>query len=919
MKNNIQRIVKMTVLYSFWGILIQTLLVSLLFAASPAEGQNLKDVKVSVKAVNVTFQQALQIIEQKTDFKFNYIQDEIALKENVTISVTDESLYNILEVFAIDYGLVFNRINNQITIKKAEGWEKEKITALAETGSIRGKVTDSKTGEPLIGASVMLKGTTIGTSTDSKGNFEISNIKPGKYTIAVSYIGYSTTTKTVEVSADKTVEVNIPLGQSTVNLDEIVVTGSLSERAMRAVANPITVVTAKELENRNLTSLGSALESIPGIMMGGNNEIFSTRGTAYSYIYMRGGAPLSNVVPGAGIKYIIDGVEIADASFLNNLNPNDIDKIEVSRGPMSTTLYGAGSSSGVIQIFTKRGAFSNLRINFRTMLTSQKSKMYDSDPLNQNYSLNISGGQSEFGYTFGVDRLVSPVSRYKRNNGVDFKNWNLNAGVRARLGDLIADLKFQYSYNTSGSSQNDYLYKTALADGWRDPSLLLFTLSDSRGVSEGMLASLNLKQILGEKLYHNLTVGYARNGFENTTYTASQYGPTTFIYPTMSRDFRKYDIKYFMNLNQPLSTDFNVDVTGGLDYVDYRFVDMMSTYSKMQVDYSSQPEAAFGYKSIYPTTTTGLFGEAVWSYNNDLFLTTGLRAEKNSGYGDDLGWYTMPRVGLTYVQELGDFVFKPRGSWGKSSEPANPYFKTGEVNQYVIVLPNQNLKPQNQSGYELGADIYYGSSVVFNVTYYKQQMGDLIVRVLIDDPTTTQTDYQYQNVTKADNSGWEFSARFLYDPFTLDLSFTSVTSTYGEGFTSTSNPNIRPGKRIPDIPSGSFFVRLSSRIPSFLSWTEKGGTITLEYRWNGNVFAQDYYGYYKAYNARVAPAPYPNSYNYYNEFPGYSKFNLRANYSILNNLILFVDVQNLLDNQDWISGSAPMIGRQISFGFNFQY
>ncbi len=919
MKKNILRIVKMTAIYSFWGIILQAAIVNLLFATSPSEGQNLRDVKLSVKAVNVTFHEALKIIEQKTDFKFNYIEAEIPIGENVTISVTDESLYNILEVFANDYGLLFNRINNQITIKKAEGWEKEKITALAETGSIKGRVTDAKTGEPLIAANITLKGTTKGVATDLNGYYIFDNLKLGNYTLVAQFLGYSSKAENVVVQANKTTEINFTLGQSVYNLDEVVVTGSLSERAMRAVANPITVVTAKELENRNLTSLGSALESIPGIMMGGNNEIFSTRGTAYSYIYMRGGAPLSNVVPGAGIKYIIDGVELSDPSFLNGLNPNDIDKIEVSRGPMSSTLYGAGSSSGVIQIFTKRGGMNNLRVNFRTMLTSQKSKIYDSDPLNQNYSLNVSGGQGEFGYSFGVDRSISPISRYERNNGIDFSAWNINAGVRARLADLIADLKFQYSYNTSGSSQTDYLYKTAMADGWSAPSKLLFALSDNRNLSEGVLASLNLKQILGEKLYHNLTVGYARNGFENTTYTASQYGPTTFIYPTMSRDFRKYDIKYYMNLNQPLSTDFYVDITGGFDYVDYRFVDMMNTFSTMQVDYVSQPEAAFGYKSVYPTTTTGLFGETVWGYSDDLFLTTGLRAEKNSGYGDDLGWYSMPRIGLTYIAALGDFTFKPRGSWGKSSEPANPYYKMGEVNSYFIVLPNQNLKPQNQSGFEFGADIYYGSSVVFNVTYYKQKMEDLIVRVLMNDPTTPQNDYQYQNVTKADNSGWEFSAKFLYSPFTLDLSYTSVTSTYGEGFTSTSNPNIRPGKRIPDIPSGSFFVRLSSRIPSFLSWTDKGGTITIEYRWNGNVFAQDYYGYYKAVNGWVAPAPYPNSYNYYNEFSGYSKFNLRADYSILNNLLLFVDVQNLLDNQDWISGSAPMIGRQISFGFNFQY
>jgi len=95
MKKNILRIVKMTAYYSFLGLVLQGLLVNILLAITPAEGQNLRDVKVTVKAVDVTLEQALQLIEQKTNFKFFYVKEEIPLNEKATMVVEEESLYNI--------------------------------------------------------------------------------------------------------------------------------------------------------------------------------------------------------------------------------------------------------------------------------------------------------------------------------------------------------------------------------------------------------------------------------------------------------------------------------------------------------------------------------------------------------------------------------------------------------------------------------------------------------------------------------------------------------------------------------------------------------------------------------------------------------------------------------------------------------
>ncbi|MGD8778080.1 MAG: TonB-dependent receptor [Ignavibacteria bacterium] len=756
MKKNIIWVLKMAAFYSFLGLLFQSFLVNVLFASNSVAGQSLCDITVKAKLNNITLEEALQEIEKNTGFQFFYIEGKIPLKEKTSKIIEDKPLCEILENLSSEFQLVFNRINNQITIKKLPEPEIEKpVQETEKTGSIRGRIIYASTKEPVWGANIVIMGTTMGAATDLEGNFEINKIPAGEYTIQISYIGCVQKKEVINVVADKTLELNYALQQSLVNLDEVVVTGSLSERKIRAVANAISVITIKDLENRNLSTLSSVLESIPGIEIGGEAESVGSinDGTPYDKIYMRGGAPLSNVTTSAGVKYFVDGVEVSDGSILNNMNTNDIEKIEVSRGPMSTTLYGAGSSSGVIQIFTKKGRMKSLRVNLRPMFTFQESDYTDSNPINQAYNLNISGGSGDYGYSFGGNYSLRPISRWETNNGVDYKTYGLNAGVHAKLEDLIADLKFSYSSSINGSYLSTYKYKTAVYDGWANPEDLLGNFSDDENENDGSIASLNLKHLLSDKLYHNLTLGYSRNEFTVNNFSGVYMGPSL-TYMMLHYDFKKYNARYFINLNQPMiSEGFNADITVGAEYVGYRYINMGSWFSNSQVDYETQSYNYTypGYKTIYPTTTTGLFAEAVWSFQNNLFLTTGIRTEKNSGYGDDLGWYTMPRLGLTYVYDVGDFIIKPRFSIGKSSEPANPYYKTGSVSSSSIRLANPNLKPQQQSGYELGSDIYYSDILSFSFTYFNQEMTDLIVSVTTTlDPVKT---YQYQNVAKADNSG----------------------------------------------------------------------------------------------------------------------------------------------------------------------
>lgn len=208
---------------------------------------------------------------------------------------------------------------------------------------IRGNVVDPN-GEPIIGATVVEKGTTNGTVTDLDGNF-ILNVSPGKV-IQISYIGFATQ----EVKAADNLK--IELKEDTEVLDEVVVVG-YGKSSVRKILNSVTKVNTDKIENTSATNLGSALSGIaPGLVLkqsggGPGNDVpsISIRG---------GGEPL----------YVIDGV-VRDKSEFASLSPNDIGNISILKDAGASAVYGSRAANGVVLVETKKAesnsiSYSNL-------------------------------------------------------------------------------------------------------------------------------------------------------------------------------------------------------------------------------------------------------------------------------------------------------------------------------------------------------------------------------------------------------------------------------------------------------------------------------------------------------------------------------------------------------------------------------
>jgi TonB-linked SusC/RagA family outer membrane protein len=241
-------------------------------------------------------------------------------------------------------------------------------TVFAQTGVISGKVLD-ETNQPLPGATVTVKGTQKGAGTDASGNFRLTGVANGTVTLEVSFIGYTSTEKTITVSGNVTV--NFSLRPTTNDLNEVVVIGYGTEKK-KDLTGSIATVTAKDFNTGDVTTPEQLIQGkVAGV------SIISNDGSpgSGSQILIRGGASVS----GSNQPLIvIDGVPLSNDAIagasnpLDLINPNDIATFSILKDASAAAIYGNRASNGVILITTKKGKAGKPVINFSTQLSVSK-------------------------------------------------------------------------------------------------------------------------------------------------------------------------------------------------------------------------------------------------------------------------------------------------------------------------------------------------------------------------------------------------------------------------------------------------------------------------------------------------------------------------------------------------------------------
>lgn len=224
-----------------------------------------------------------------------------------------------------------------------------------QTGTVAGQVTDVRTMRPLAGAQIQIVGTTRGTLAAQNGTFEIGNVTPGSYTVRVQMLGFRSEEAEVDVVAGQTANVDFQLTQTALALDEIVVTGQAGEAQRRSVGNAVSSISAERLQEISpQTNVRTMFQArAPGLTYLSN----SGQAGAGGRIRIRGSG--SFVAGNQEPVIYIDGVRIQSGNLggsslvqptnaLDNLSPEDIESIEVIKGPAASTLFGADAAGGVI-------------------------------------------------------------------------------------------------------------------------------------------------------------------------------------------------------------------------------------------------------------------------------------------------------------------------------------------------------------------------------------------------------------------------------------------------------------------------------------------------------------------------------------------------------------------------------------------
>src|SRR5882724_10502722 len=225
------------------------------------------------------------------------------------------------------------------------------FTATAHNRTISGTITSTSSGQALSGATVAVKGTTIGTTTDNSGNFKISVSNQAKV-LVVSYVGMAMQ----EISIPSSGIISVQL-QETTGLDEVVVVGYGVQRKS-VVTGAISSVRASDLDNQPVIRVEQSLQGRTSGL-----TISSTSGQpgAASTVRLRGFTSFGNGKNDP--LWVIDGVVI-DAGGIGFINQDDIESMEVLKDGASAAIYGTRAAAGVILITTKKGKSGSLKINY---------------------------------------------------------------------------------------------------------------------------------------------------------------------------------------------------------------------------------------------------------------------------------------------------------------------------------------------------------------------------------------------------------------------------------------------------------------------------------------------------------------------------------------------------------------------------
>ncbi len=705
-----------------------------------AEPGYAQKIKIDLSINDASISKIIEEIESKTEFKFFYSKEELDLERKVSIHVKKQEIQKVLKRLFPNGSINYKIIDRQIvlTLNKANTpYEKVPLeeNKIQESYSISGKVTD-EIGDPLPGVTVQIKGTNQGVITDFEGNYMLqTTLEAGDYVLVFRSLGFTTQEVTIALGSQTTAVNNVTMATDILGLDQVVVTGVGALTAKKQIGNTISSVTGSEISESGAVDVTGALSGkLAGIQVSQNS------GDPAAGISVRLRSA-STVNGSSDPLYIIDGVIVNNNSTnvldvtsvvqnrLSDINPQDIDRVEVIKGAAAAAIYGSRASNGVVQIFTKKGrsgkpvitVSSSVNFNFLrkkrdfnqepldwtssdiTVLDTEPVTRYDyQDMVFQNSAgtdnyVSISGGTENTDYFASLSYLknegIMKSTDYERKGGririnQKFNDWaSASAGMYFStshsndvpnggygFGVLQTILFTNNKIDPAPDENGNYPQMTFYPNILEYIETFDFQQNNNRTISD---LQINLSPTNDLKI--NYTLGYDNAESRGTRYVP--IGTTTV--PLGSASTTTISTKLFnsdlnASFDKMLNDNLKSTTTAGFSWqADENILRSISgTGLALGVRTTDGAASITTNENRSERTFWGGFLQQTFGLDNKLFLTGAIRLDGSSVFGKDERNQFYPKASTSYLISEEDFwknslgnvfnSFKLRAAWGQA-------------------------------------------------------------------------------------------------------------------------------------------------------------------------------------------------------------------------------------------------------------
>ena len=660
--------------------------------------------------------------------------------------------------------------------------------AAQAVGSLTGRVTDARSGQPLGAIQVFISDLDQGVLTQQNGRYLMVGIPAGAHSITVQRIGYATQTQEVTVGDGQTVVTDFGLVEEALRLDAVIVTGTAGGQRRRAIGNVVGTVDAGDI-----TQVVPVV-TMENLLRGREPGVSFNRSTgnigAGSAIRIRGTSSLSlNDQP----LIFVDGIRIDNttgggpsihggrqATSLDDFNPEDIESIEIIKGPAAATLYGTEASAGVIQIITKKGSVGAPQFdvmvrqganwlpgperwsaNQTNRVTGEVMNLYELEEaagrpifqngLNQSYNVGMRGGTDAVRYFLSAD--------YHDNEGVVDYNWDKRTSVRANVSvipndRLSLDISTGYVTGLTSLAEQRNVFGIIMQTlVWGNPAKLG---TASRGFDRGtpeevalveatrdyrrFTASATVTHTPLDWLTQRLTVGVDDTSDENKVLMPRQPDAPNHAFGSLSLGelalerpiVRSTTLDYSLSGTLDVSSDLSLTTSVGAQYYSTDRDDVRTSGRVFPAPPITSLDGLETIESEHiqlQNTSIGFYAQEGIAWRDRVFLTAAVRGDDNSAFGSGYDAAVYPKFSATWVVTDEGFwnwssivsSLRLRSAWGKAGRQPDSF---AAVTLYAPLLGASNasgIEPDIRGNSDVGPEVSTELEVGFDAAFFNDR------------------------------------------------------------------------------------------------------------------------------------------------------------------------------------------------------